>query len=136
MNNINQNFAAAVALTTVAEIAAARVENAPTEELKVTGISLDSNAVEAGSIFAALPGTRVHGATYAEGSKAAAILTDAAGWDILVEAQETRPVLVVEDVRAILGLVSAEIYGRPSEKLTIIGVTGTLSTPTPADRKR
>ena len=27
MNNINENFAAAVALTTVAEIAAARVEN-------------------------------------------------------------------------------------------------------------
>jgi len=125
MNNINENFAAAVALTTVAEIAATRVENAPTEELKVTGISLDSNAVEAGSIFAALPGTRVHGATYAGGSKAAAILTDVAGWDILVEAQESRPVLVVEDVRAILGLVSAEIYGRPSEKLTIIGVTGT-----------
>ena len=125
MNDRDENCAAAVALDTVAEIAGARVENAPEATLTVTGISLDSNAVEVGSVFAALPGTRVHGASYAATSKAAAILTDNAGWEILAEAGETRPVLVVDDVRAILGLVSAEIYGRPSEKLTVIGVTGT-----------
>lgn len=125
MNDRDENCAAAVALDTVAEIAGARVENAPEATLTVTGISLDSNAVEVGSVFAALPGTRAHGASYAATSKAAAILTDNAGWEILAEAGETRPVLVVDDVRAILGLVSAEIYGRPSEKLTVIGVTGT-----------
>ena len=125
MNDNNGTYAAAVALDAVAEIASARVYNVPAEGLTVTGISLDSNAVEAGSVFAALPGTRVHGATYAAASKAAAILTDVAGWEILEKAGETRPVLVVDDVRSILGPVSAEIYGRPSEKLTVIGVTGT-----------
>ena len=125
MNDTDKTLAAAVAFHTVAEVASARVENAPEQTLTVTGISLDSNAVEAGSVFAALPGTRAHGASYAASSKAAAILTDHAGWGILAKAGETRPVLVVDDVRAILGLVSAEIYGRPSEKLTVIGVTGT-----------
>lgn len=125
MNDNNENFAAAVALDTVAALAQARVENAPAGTLTVTGISLDSNAVEAGSVFAALPGTRVHGATYAAGSKAAAVLTDEPGWEILSAAEETRPVLVVDDVRAVLGPVSSEIYGNPSEKLTVIGVTGT-----------
>lgn len=125
MNNFDSNFAAAAALETVADIAGAKVENPPAGTLTVTGISLDSNAVEAGSIFAALPGTRVHGATFASSSKASAILTDHSGWDILAQAGETRPVLVVDDVRGILGPVSAEIYGNPSEKLTVIGVTGT-----------
>lgn len=125
MNNQNETFEAAVALDVVADIAGARVENAPSAPVEVSGISLDSNAVEAGAVFAALPGTRVHGATYAASSRAAAILTDEAGWAILSEAEEARPVLVVKDIRAILGLVSAEIYGHPSDKLTVIGVTGT-----------
>lgn len=125
MSDKHTNFAAAVALETVADIASARVENPPADALTVTGISLDSNAVESGSIFAALPGTRAHGATFAGTSAASAILTDNAGWEILADTGENRPVLVVDDVRAILGLVSAEIYGNPSEKLTVIGVTGT-----------
>lgn len=125
MNGMDSNRAAAVALETVADIAAATVENRPTGALTVTGISLDSSAVEPGWIFAALPGTRVHGAAFAESSEASAILTDHAGWDILAQAGETRPVLVVDDVRAILGPVSAEIHGNPSDKLTVIGVTGT-----------
>ena len=33
--------------------------------------------------------------------------------------------LVVEDVRAMLGDVSAEVYGHPSRDMTLIGVTGT-----------
>lgn len=125
MNDKKTNLAAAVALDTVAEIAGARVVNPPEGTLTVSGISLDSNAVEAGSIFAALPGTRVHGATFAAASAASAILTDEEGSDILSAAGESRPVLVVDDVRAILGPVSAEIYGNPSEQLTVIGVTGT-----------
>ncbi len=35
------------------------------------------------------------------------------------------PVLVVEDVRAVLGRVAAAIYGHPSHDLTVLGVTGT-----------
>ena len=35
------------------------------------------------------------------------------------------PVLVHPDPRAVLGEVAAEIYGRPSERLRVIGITGT-----------
>lgn len=120
-----QLASAAPALSTLAAIAEARIENAPDAEMKIEAISLDSNAVEPGGLFAALPGTRVHGARFAADSPAGAILTDEQGWETIREAGDTRPVLVVEDVRAILGDVSAEVYGHPSRDMTLIGVTGT-----------
>lgn len=91
----------------------------------VDSCGLNSATLPPGGLFAALPGTRVHGARYAADTAAAAILTDPEGQRILAEAGEARPLLVVEDIRAILGHVSAEIYGHPTEKLTILGVTGT-----------
>ena len=91
----------------------------------VGSCGLNSATLPPGGLFAALPGTRVHGARYAADTAAAAILTDPEGQRILAKAGETRPLLVVEDIRAILGHVSAEIYGHPTEKLTILGVTGT-----------
>ena len=91
----------------------------------VGSCGLNSSTLPPGGLFAALPGTRVHGARFAADTKAAAILTDAEGQRILDDAGEKRPLLVVEDIRAILGTVSAEIYGHPTQKLTILGVTGT-----------
>ena len=63
----------------LAQLAHAELVNAPSEDMTVTSISLDSSAVEPGGIFAALPGTRAHGASYAKDSKASALLTDADG---------------------------------------------------------
>ena len=95
-------------------------------DLPITGVELNAAETPEGGLFAALPGTRVHGASYADQSPAAAILTDAAGLEILKDAGgPDRPVLLVDDVRAVLGAVSAEAHGRPSEKLTVVGVTGT-----------
>ena len=108
----------------IAELAGGRVINDGKTE-SITAISLDSKAVKPGGMFAALPGTRTHGAVYAHESAATAILTDEAGYELLHKAGETRPVVVVADIRAILGEVASAIYGHPSRKLTILGVTGT-----------
>ncbi|RSZ62726.1 UDP-N-acetylmuramoyl-L-alanyl-D-glutamate--2,6-diaminopimelate ligase [Corynebacterium hylobatis] len=92
----------------------------------ITSFGLDSSALASdGALFAAVPGTRSHGATYAAGSPAVAVLTDAAGREILAAAGETRPIIVVDDVRAVLGTVAAEVHAHPSERLTVLGVTGT-----------
>lgn len=88
-------------------------------------ITLNSAELKVGSLFAALPGLHAHGASYAAGTPAAAILTDEAGLEVLRAADDTRPVIVVADIRRVLGPVSAEIFGNPSHDLTIIGVTGT-----------
>ena len=112
-------------LQQLADIAGARIVNPPSADAPVTFVGLDSQNVEPGGLFAALPGTRVHGATYAFDSAAGAILTDEAGLAIIQQTADRRPVLVVEDVRAILGYVAAEVYGHPSQSFTLLGVTGT-----------
>lgn len=112
-------------LQQLADIAGARIVNPPSADAPVTFVGLDSQNVEPGGLFAALPGTRVHGATYAFDSAAGAILTDEAGLEIIQQTADRRPVLVVEDVRAILGYVAAEVYGHPSQSFTLLGVTGT-----------
>ena len=112
-------------LQQLADIAGARIVNPPSADAPVTFVGLDSQNVEPGGLFAALPGTRVHGATYAFDSAAGAILTDEAGLAIIQQTADRRPVLVVEDVRAILGHVAAEVYGHPSQSFMLLGVTGT-----------
>ena len=112
-------------LQQLADIAGARIVNPLSADAPVTFVGLDSQNVEPGGLFAALPGTRVHGATYAFDSAAGAILTDEAGLAIIQQTADRRPVLVVEDVRAILGYVAAEVYGHPSQSFTLLGVTGT-----------
>ncbi|MEV0671882.1 UDP-N-acetylmuramoyl-L-alanyl-D-glutamate--2,6-diaminopimelate ligase [Mycobacterium sp. NPDC050441] len=98
----------------------------PLPELRVTGVTLRGQDARPGDLFAALPGSAVHGAHYAAdavAAGAAAVLTDAAGAADLSELDV--PVLVHPDPRSVLGEVAAEVYGRPSERLTVIGVTGT-----------
>lgn len=97
------------------------------EDVEVTGISMDSRGVCAGDLYVALPGAKVHGAQFAEGALklgAAAILTDAAGAELLGEAAV--PLLVTEHLREYVGPLAAQIYGSASFPATHrYAVTGT-----------
>ncbi len=92
----------------------------------VTGCTLDSRAVQPGDLYAALPGSRVHGADFAAAAAhagAAGFLTDPAG------AQQCAghgvPVLVADDPRAMLGEVARWVHGDPAAGMTVLGITGT-----------
>ncbi len=92
----------------------------------LTGITHDSRSVRPGDLYAALPGSTVHGARFCDAAAAAgavAVLTDPAGRDAAVRAG--LPVFVVSEPRARLGEVASWIYGNPSGGLLLIGVTGT-----------
>jgi UDP-N-acetylmuramoyl-L-alanyl-D-glutamate--2,6-diaminopimelate ligase len=92
----------------------------------VSGVTLDSRAVAPGDLYVALPGTKVHGAAFCADAVAAgavAVLTDPDG-----RARATAtgvPVFVLADPRGKLGEVSCWVYGNPSSRLQLIGVTGT-----------
>jgi UDP-N-acetylmuramoyl-L-alanyl-D-glutamate--2,6-diaminopimelate ligase len=92
----------------------------------VTGLTLSSQRVAAGDLYAAVAGTRAHGAAYSRDAVAAgavAVLTDEAG---AADARDAGvPVLVVDQPRALLGALAARLYGRPAEALTLMAVTGT-----------
>jgi UDP-N-acetylmuramoyl-L-alanyl-D-glutamate--2,6-diaminopimelate ligase len=92
----------------------------------VTGITHDSSAVRPGDLYAALPGSRHHGSEFCRAAAqagAVAVLTDPAGRDRAI--LSGLPVFVVSDPRARLGEVASWIYGNPSGRLLLIGVTGT-----------
>ncbi|CAN5403022.1 UDP-N-acetylmuramoyl-L-alanyl-D-glutamate--2,6-diaminopimelate ligase [soil metagenome] len=91
----------------------------------LTGISLSSQRIRPGDLYAALPGSRVHGITYLDAALeagAAAVLTDPAG---AAETPDDVPVVVVERPREVLGLLAARMYGEPAASMRMIGVTGT-----------
>ncbi|MGH8774595.1 MAG: UDP-N-acetylmuramoyl-L-alanyl-D-glutamate--2,6-diaminopimelate ligase [Jiangellaceae bacterium] len=97
---------------------------AAAEGVAVTGVTHDSRQVRPGDLYAALPGSHVHGAAFAAAAAeagAAAVLTDAAGADLAGDL----PWLVVADPRASLGRVAAHVYGDPARHLLMLGVTGT-----------
>lgn len=94
---------------------------------RVTGVTLRSQDVRPGDLFAALPGASAHGARFAADAVAAgavAVLTDPAGADQL-PADLDAAVLVHPEPRAALGALAADVYGHPSRTLRVIGVTGT-----------
>ncbi len=82
--------------------------------------------VAPGDLYVALPGTKVHGAAFCADAVAAgavAVLTDPDGR--ARAAQTGVPVFVLADPRGKLGEVSCWVYGNPSSRLRLIGVTGT-----------
>lgn len=97
--------------------------------ISVRGVSASSEQVRPGDLFAALPGATAHGARYAAGAVAAgavAVLTDPAGTGELATPELAGvPLLVVPRPRAVLGRLSAEVYGNPSRAMPVLGVTGT-----------
>ena len=92
----------------------------------VTGLSLSSARVTPGDLYAALPGSRAHGASFAAKAVeagAVAVLTDPTGVE-LCRGLEV-PVIVVDEPRRLLGALAAHVYGDPAEHLRLVAVTGT-----------
>ena len=109
------------------QVAAVPAEGGRVPDIQVTGVTLRGQDAKAGDLFAALPGASAHGADYARDAVsrgAVAVLTDAAG-AAAVGRDAGVPVLVHPDPRSVLGELAATVYGRPSQKLRVIGVTGT-----------
>jgi UDP-N-acetylmuramoyl-L-alanyl-D-glutamate--2,6-diaminopimelate ligase len=95
-------------------------------QVEVTGVTISSQRVRPGDLYAAPAGSRAHGATYtgdAVAKGAVALLTDPAGAEIA--AGVGVPILVVEQPRAVLGVLAAHAYGDPATRLRLVAVTGT-----------
>jgi len=92
----------------------------------VTHITQDSRAVGEGSLFVALSGGQVHGLDYAK----QAMQQGASA--ILAELDDDKPlpalgipVIGLPDLRKKLGKIADRFYQSPSQKLNVVGITGT-----------
>ena len=90
-------------------------------KVRVLDITHDSSKVSNGVLFCCIVGENVYGHNFAKvaaANGAAAILVERR-----VEVDITQ--VVVSDVRSTMGYLAAELFNRPSEKLNVIGITGT-----------
>lgn len=90
----------------------------------ITGITLSTRTVQPGDLYAALPGTRAHGADHADAAATAgavAVLTDVEGASRL----PTLPTVVVDRPRTRLAELSAWFHDHPTSAFTTLGITGT-----------
>ncbi|WP_323036298.1 UDP-N-acetylmuramoyl-L-alanyl-D-glutamate--2,6-diaminopimelate ligase [Pararhodobacter sp.] len=98
-------------------------------QTRISAIVLDSRQVKPGSLFAALPGSLMHGAEFVDPALrmgASAILTDREGAKIAAEALARHPeaaLIVAEDAREALAMAAALWFGAQPE--TMVAVTGT-----------
>ncbi|WP_444451907.1 UDP-N-acetylmuramoyl-L-alanyl-D-glutamate--2,6-diaminopimelate ligase [Rhodobacter capsulatus] len=108
----------------------------PGSDVAVTGLSVDSQLVKPGHLFAALPGTKVHGATFVAAALergAAAVLTDRSGEESARQALAGTSValVVVEDARLALSCAAALFFGaQPDQMVAVTGTNGKTSVAT------
>ena len=93
-------------------------------DIDIKGVNIDSRRIAEGHLFVAQRGTQVNGHKFIpkaieQGAKA--ILCETLPEDI----QEGVTYVQVESTEDVVGIVATRFYGNPSEKLKLIGVTGT-----------
>jgi UDP-N-acetylmuramoyl-L-alanyl-D-glutamate--2,6-diaminopimelate ligase len=101
------------------------LERAPVD---VQDLAYDARAVEPGALFFCVPGSR------ADGHDFAAEAVDRGAVALVVQRPLPLPVtqVVVPDARAAMAPAAAEFFGRPTEQLEIVGITGTSGKTTTA----
>ncbi len=118
-----------VALVRLAELLGAELRTASAEgstsaaptQVRIGRVTQDSRQVQADTLFCCISGTEQDGHMFAADAVAAGAVA------LLTE----RPLglgvdeIVVSDSRAALAIAAAEVSGRPSEHLSVVGVTGT-----------
>lgn len=92
-------------------------------EAEITSVAYDSRKVEPGSLFVCVSGYKTDGHQYigqaVEKGAAAILVTDPSADQI------GDNIICVRDEREALAMLSANWFGHPAEKMTIVGVTGT-----------
>lgn len=120
----------------VSSLSALGLMAADGREAQITGLTVDSRAVEPGVLFAALPGAKVHGAAFIEkalADGAAAILTDAQGAEIAADvlADTEVAVIVAQDPRQTLAQTASLWFGpHPANVVAVTGTNGKTSVST------
>ncbi len=94
--------------------------------VEIARLTADSRQAVPGIAFAAYPGERLDGRDFigqAVTKGAAAVLWERQGFEW--KSEWAVPNAGVDGLRERIGDIASEVYGRPSEKLWVIGVTGT-----------
>ena len=112
-----------LSLSEIATLVGTSDANLESNNLSITGITVDSNDVIQGDLFVALPGANSHGSKFidsAVANGAIAVLTD-----MSANVHADIPVLRVNDPRLWVGVIADKFYRNPSSAINVFGITGT-----------
>ena len=96
----------------------------PKEEVEISGVNIDSRKVKQGDMFIAMRGTQVDGHQFIEKALeagASAILCETIPGTL----DPSVAYISVPDVSKIVGKVATTFYGNPTQRMRLVGVTGT-----------
>ena len=94
----------------------------------VTGIQIDSRKLVSGDLFIAYFGRNHDARDYISAAldhDVSAILAESGGNGRAIRILRGKPVIAVDNLTAKISEIAARFYGRPSETLSIFGITGT-----------
>ena len=92
------------------------------EQYEVSSIVTHSAQASPGALFVAVPGTRTDGHTFLQDAYQAGVRAFVTQKPFRMPGVSN---LVVKDTHAALAVLAARFYGKPSEHLKLIGITGT-----------
>ena len=93
-------------------------------DVNVSGLTQDSRSVMSGDLYCCVRGRTFNGHRYASDAVkmgAVAVLAD----EHIENLPPDVPVIMVEDVRSVLGNIASRAFGHPSRSLVVVGITGT-----------
>lgn len=91
-------------------------------DLDITGVCYDSRKAVPGSVFVALPGSVTDGVKYIDEAVKKGAVALVSEKDLEIDGIVTAK---CENAKNALAKLSADFYGNPSEKMKMIGITGT-----------
>ncbi len=94
------------------------------EQIDITGVNIDSRKIEKGHLFVAMKGTQTDGHKFIPKALelgASAVLCE----DLPAEKAEGVTYVQVTSTESAVGPVATVFFGEPSQKLRLVGVTGT-----------
>lgn len=126
---MNTNRANATSMT-LGELLSPMTLDDEVASMGIDGLSVNSREITTGALFVALCGTQANGEDYIDD----AVIRGAVA--VLVTANENRPegvmpaatkvpIIAMADLKNKISALSGRFYGKPSERLSVAGVTGT-----------
>ncbi len=97
-------------------------------QVVVTGVQIDSRELKAGDLFIALFGRNFDARDYIDdviAAGASAVLAESGTDWQGVQVRQGVPIIAVDNLAARTSEIAARFFGRPSEALSVIGITGT-----------
>lgn len=95
---------------------------------EISGLTLDSRQIKPGYVFVAVAGNTQHGLIFAHqaiAQGAIVIVYEQPVADGMLSGLDTVVLIGIRDLKSIIGLIAARYYDQPTEKLAVVGITGT-----------